>query len=105
MTWPQDQKNHNTYIFLFFEPFLTLGVFYDELLSVEWWKHNTSKEALVWWLWEETQVLKVVGSNPITIYWMDIFHVDFVFAWKDVSKNEKDSYKQILESGSCTMPK
>ena len=30
--------------------------------------------ALVRWLWEETHILKVVGSNPSTVYWMDIFH-------------------------------
>ena len=29
--------------------------------------------ALVYWLWEETRVLKVVGSNPSTIFLMDIF--------------------------------
>ena len=28
--------------------------------------------ALVQWLWEETHVPKVVGSNPRTVYWMDI---------------------------------
>ena len=28
---------------------------------------------MVWWLWEETHVPKVVGLNPSTIYWMDIF--------------------------------
>ena len=31
--------------------------------------------ALVKWLWEETHVPKVVGLNPSTIYWMDIFHI------------------------------
>ena len=31
--------------------------------------------ALVYWLWEETHVLKVVGSNPSPVYWMDIFHI------------------------------
>ena len=30
---------------------------------------------VVYWLWEETHVPKVVGSNPSTIYWMDIFHI------------------------------
>ena len=29
--------------------------------------------ALVLWLWEETHVPKVVGSNPGTVYWMDIY--------------------------------
>ena len=28
--------------------------------------------ALVLWLWEESHVMKVVGSNPVTLYWMDI---------------------------------
>ena len=31
--------------------------------------------ALVKWLWEETHVLKVMSSNPVTIYWTDIFHI------------------------------
>ena len=44
--------------------------------------------ALVQWLREETHVLKVVGSNPSTKYWMDIFsHIVVVkivmFVWKD----------------------
>ena len=34
--------------------------------------------ALVYWLWEEAHVPKVVGSNPSTIYWMDIFSHLFV---------------------------
>ena len=29
--------------------------------------------ALDKWLWHETCVLKVVGSNSSTVYWMDIF--------------------------------
>ena len=31
--------------------------------------------ALVKWLWEETHVPKVVGSNPSTVYWIDIFDI------------------------------
>ena len=31
------------------------------------------KGSLVWWLWEETHVSKDMGSNPGTVYWMDIF--------------------------------
>ena len=39
--------------------------------------------ALVLWLWEETHVLKVAGSNvhPVygaAVYWMDIFSHIFV---------------------------
>ena len=34
--------------------------------------------ALVQWLWEETHVVKVVGSNPGTIKWMDFFSHIFV---------------------------
>ena len=36
--------------------------------------------ALVKWLWEETHVPKVVGSNPGTICWMDMtfFHIDLL---------------------------
>ena len=33
---------------------------------------------MVWWLWEETHVPKVMGSNPGTVYWMDIFSHIFV---------------------------
>ena len=34
-------------------------------------------------LWEETHVLKYVGLNPSTLYWIDMFVVQFVmFAWK-----------------------
>ena len=29
-------------------------------------------------LWEETHALKVVGSNPSTVYWMDIFNIFIV---------------------------
>ena len=35
-------------------------------------------EALVLWLWEETLVQEVLGSNPGTVYWMDIFSSLFV---------------------------
>ena len=34
--------------------------------------------ALVQWLWEETHVLKVMGSNTGTLYWMDIISQIFV---------------------------
>ena len=29
--------------------------------------------ALVLWLWKETHIREVVGLNPSTGYWMDIF--------------------------------
>ena len=43
---------------------------------------------------EETHVPKVVGSNPSTVYWMDIFSHLFVvkvviFVWKDENKMKK----------------
>ena len=38
----------------------------------------TSLGAVVSWLWEETQVPKVVSANPDTVYWMDIFSNLFV---------------------------
>ena len=42
-------------------------------------KHAKIREgALVWWLWEETRVQKVVSSNPGTLYWIDIFSHLFV---------------------------
>ena len=34
--------------------------------------------ALVQWLWEETHFLKAVGSNPSTVCWMVIFHIDLL---------------------------
>ena len=36
--------------------------------------------ALVLWLWEDTHILKVVGSYPGALYWMDITlcHIDLL---------------------------
>ena len=36
--------------------------------------------ALVKWLWKETHVPKVMGSNPGAVYWMDMtfFHIDLL---------------------------
>ena len=34
--------------------------------------------ALVWWLWEDTPVLKVVDSNPGAIYWMIITFFTYI---------------------------
>ena len=34
-----------------------------------------TRAALIEWLWVETHAPKVVGLNPITVYWMDIFHL------------------------------
>ena len=42
-----------------------------------------------WSSGEETHVPKVVGSNPGTVYWMDIFSqiivvkIEMMFVWKD----------------------
>ena len=36
---------------------------------------NNSGDGRKPWLWDETHVPKVVGSNPSTVYWMDIFHI------------------------------
>ena len=33
---------------------------------------------MVGWLWEETHVPKVIGSNPGNVYWMEIFSHIFV---------------------------
>ena len=44
-------------------------IFLDKDIKASW------AVAVVEWLWEETHVLKVVGSNPSTVYWMDIFHI------------------------------
>ena len=46
-------------------------------------KHNRVG-ALVQWLWDETHVLKVVGSNPNTVYLMNIFSHIFVVKNCDV---------------------
>ena len=51
-----------------------------------------NKCVLVLWLWEETYVLKVLGSKLSTAYWMDIFSQIFVvkivlmFVWEDENK-------------------
>ena len=39
---------------------------------------NRDGISLVQWLWEENHVPKVVGSNPGTVNWMDIFSHIFV---------------------------
>ena len=39
---------------------------------------NNSGDGRKPWLWDETHVPKVVGSNPSTVYWMDIFPNLFV---------------------------
>ena len=41
---------------------------------------NCRVGALVKWLWEETHIPKVVGSNPSAVYWMDMifFHIDLL---------------------------
>ena len=36
--------------------------------------------ALVQWLWEETRVPQVVSSNPISVYWMEIFKISI--SWR-----------------------
>ena len=43
-------------------------------------KYNTKNAAgaLVLWLWEETHIPKVMGSNPGTVYWMNIFHINLL---------------------------
>ena len=38
----------------------------------EWMDSRTQK-----WLWDETHVHKVEGSNPSPV-WMDIFHIDLL---------------------------
>ena len=41
-------------------------------------------------VWEETHVPKVVGSNPSTVYWMDIYSHSFVVKLFEKTKmNEK----------------
>ena len=52
--------------------------------------------ALVLWLWEETHIPKVVGSNPGTLYWMDILsHISVVkivlFVWKRPKMSKKEA--------------
>ena len=43
-------------------------------------KDSSRAGALVQWLWEETHVPKVVGSNPGAVYWMEMtfFHIDLL---------------------------
>ena len=46
------------------------------LLRFETKNHVLSRGLESWssgFVWEEAHVLKVVGSNPSTLYWMDIF--------------------------------
>ena len=59
--------------------------------------------ALVQWLWEETHVPKVVGSNPGTVYWMAIFsqHIfvlKLIFFEKTENKRKRGRDCPILKS-------
>ena len=52
--------------------------------------------ALVLWLWEETHVPKILGSNPSTVCWMDIFSHIFVvrivmFLFEKMKINEEEA--------------
>ena len=63
-------------------------------LLCSWNNWKVRVGALVQWLWEETLAPKVVGSNPSTVYWMDIFSHLFVvqlvmFVWKDKNKGKR----------------
>ena len=52
-------------------------------------------------LWEETPDLKVVGSNPTTIYWMDIFsHLFVVINCNVWLKKSKINKKEV---GDCPL--
>ena len=61
-------------------------------------------------LWEETHVLKVVGSNPGTVFWMDIFSHLFVvkivmmFVWKRPKINEKEAGVGPFLKTACKSP-
>ena len=64
-------KNFAIYI-LTHKATLCLGIWPKNLCEL-----NEVAGALVEWLWEETHVPTVVGSNLSAIYWMDItfFHI------------------------------
>ena len=51
-----------------------------QLWTQAWWSLYMRAGALVLWLWNQTHVLKVVGSNPGPMYWMDMtfFHIDLL---------------------------
>ena len=64
---------------------------------------NVRTVALVQQLWEETHVLQFVGSNPSTVYWMDIFSHLFVvkialFVWKDEKEAEGGPFLKKIEN-------
>ena len=53
--------------------------------------------ALGLWLWEETQVLQVVGLNHSTVYWMDIFSHMFVTNVSNKNKRKRGQGLPILK--------
>ena len=66
------------------KPVVRVGVLDRRFLSffgcfrfLSYWNKNQSLY-LVSWLWEETHVPKVVGSNPGTVYWMDMTFFTFI---------------------------
>ena len=54
---------------------------------------NIQTKPLCGWLWEETHVQKVVGSNPSTLYWMENFHIylccENCNVWKDENEQKE----------------
>ena len=49
-------------------------------------------------VWEETHVPKVVGSNPSTVYWMDIYSHSFVVKLFEKTKmNEKRPGRSLFK--------
>ena len=55
-----------------------------------------AKHWTVWWLWDESQNLKVVGSNPSIIYWMDIITL---INWKNCNVCLKKAEKNKKRPG------
>ena len=58
--------------------------------------HLSRAGALVYWLWEETRVPKVVSSNPGTISQMDFFHIGICCKFCNVFEKTKINEKEAV---------
>ena len=57
--------------------------------------YNDLTRALVEWLWEETHVVKVMGSNPISVFFTYFFWK--LFVWKDENKEKEARNGPLFE--------
>ena len=92
-----EKRKLDSHSLLFPSSLFKSSYFYFFLVPLSWsnlyWSILVIRAgALVWWLREETHVLKVVSSNPSTAYWLTFSYIYLfvlkivMFVWKDENK-------------------